>query len=140
MLRNRRVVVLAGPKANRFVLLDGDDNFSNRLGWEVALDVLGGFVLLRDFEDHAFHRALLRPFFGSDALRRDLVGMNHLIRDEVAALGGTSDAYRLAKRLALNIALAVFGGFAPRSGWREDLLGHRARARRRDGEAEPMAG
>ena len=114
LLRNRRVVVLAGPVANRFVLLDSDGNFSSRLGWEVALDVLGGFVLLRDFEDHALHRSLLRPHFAADALRRDLACMNGLIRDEVAALGGPADAYRLAKRLALNIALAVFGGFAPR--------------------------
>ncbi|MCY4011171.1 MAG: cytochrome P450 [Gammaproteobacteria bacterium] len=113
LLRNRRVVVLAGQAANRYVLLDSDGNFSSRLGWEVALDVLGGFVLLRDFEDHALHRTLLRPFFAADALRRDLVCINGLIRDEVTALGGAADAYRLAKRLALDIALAVFGGFEP---------------------------
>ncbi|MCY3811063.1 MAG: cytochrome P450 [Gammaproteobacteria bacterium] len=116
LLRNRRVVVLAGPAANRFVLLDGDGNFSSRLGWEVALDVLRGFVLMRDFEDHALHRALLRPFFAPDALRRDLVCMNRLIRDEVAGLGGASDAYRLAKRLALHVGLAIFGGFRATQG------------------------
>lgn len=116
LLRNRRVVVLAGPAANRFVLLDSDGNFSSRLGWEVALDVLGGFVLLRDFEDHALHRALLRPFFAPDALRRDLVCMNRVIRDEVARLDGAADAYRLAKQLALNIGLAVFAGVTPMQG------------------------
>ena len=112
LLRNRRIVVLAGPAANRHVLLDADGNFSSRLGWEVALDFFSGFVLLRDFEDHAFHRGLLRPFFKPDALRSDLVCMNRMIATEVAGLAGSSDAYRLAKRLALDIGLAVFGGFA----------------------------
>ncbi|MYB39195.1 MAG: cytochrome P450 [Gammaproteobacteria bacterium] len=112
MLRNRRVIVLAGAAANRLVLLDADSNFSSRLGWEATLDFLSGFVLLRDFEDHAFHRDLLRPFFKADALRRDLVSMNRVIRREVNGLAGTSDGYRLAKRLALDIALAVFAGFS----------------------------
>lgn len=112
VLRNRRVVVLAGPAANRHVLLDADGNFSTRLGWEVALDFFSGFVLLRDFEDHDFHRDLLRPFFKPDALRGALDCMNHVIANEVAALAGSADAYRLAKRLALDIGLSVFGGFA----------------------------
>ena len=116
VLRNRRVVVLAGPAANRLVLLDTDGNFSSRLGWEVALDFFGGFVLLRDFEDHAFHRDLLRPFFKPDALRRDLVCMNRVIRNEVANLSGSADAYRLTKRMALRVGLAVFGGFASAQG------------------------
>ena len=116
LMRNRRVVVLAGPAANRLVLLDTDKNFSNRLGWEAALDFFSGFVLLRDFEDHAFHRSLLRPFFETDALRRDLVCMNRVTRNEIASLAGSSDAYRFAKRLALDIGLAVFRGFAPGQG------------------------
>lgn len=116
LMRDRRVVVLAGPAANRLVLLDTAKNFSNRLGWEAALDFFSGFVLLRDFEDHAFHRSLLRPFFEPDALRRDLVCMNRVIRDEIAGLAGSSDAYRLSKRLALDISLEVFGGFASARG------------------------
>ena len=112
VLRNRRVVVLAGPAANRHVLLDADGNFSTRLGWEVALDFFSGFVLLRDFEDHDFHRDLLRPFFKPDALRDALDGMNRLVADEVAVLSGSTDAYRLTKGLALDIGLSVFGGFA----------------------------
>ena len=116
MLRNRRVVVLAGPSANRLVLLDADDNLSSRFGWDAALDFFSGFVLLRDFEDHAFHRDLLRPFFKPEALARDLVCMNRVIGNEISSLAGSTDAYRLAKRLALDIALAVFGGFASAQG------------------------
>ena len=116
VLRNRRVVVLAGPAANRLVLIDTDGNFSNRLGWEVALDFFSGFVLLRDFEDHALHRNLLRPFFKPDALRRDLACMHRVIRNETASLGGSADACRLPKRIALDIDLAVFGGFASAQG------------------------
>ena len=36
VFRNRRQVVLTGPAANRLVLLDPDDNFSSRRGWEVT--------------------------------------------------------------------------------------------------------
>ena len=111
LLRNRRVVVLAGAAANRFVLMDKGGNFSSRLGWEVVLDFFGGFVLLRDFEDHAVHRAMLRPFFGPNALRSDLACVNRVIRAEVAGLGGLTDVYRLAKQLALDVGLAVFAGF-----------------------------
>ena len=139
VLRNRRVVVLAGPAANRHVLLDADGNSSTRLGWEVALDFFSGFVLLRDFEDHDFHRDLLRPFFKPDALRDALDGMNRLVADEVAVLSGSADAYRLTKGLALDIGLSVFGGLASNQSSEAILLGHRACSRWSDGAPESAA-
>ena len=116
VLFNRRVVVLAGPQANRMVLLDPERNFSSRMGWEVMLDFFGGFLLLRDFEDHRVHRRLLAGLFKPAALHRHLECMRPIIRNAMARFEGEPDAYRLAKRLALDIGLHVFAGFAPAPG------------------------
>lgn len=113
VLFNRRVVVLSGPQANRLVLLDPERNFSSRLGWEVMLDFFGGFLLLRDFEDHRVHRRLLTGLFKPAALQRYLESMQPIIRNAMAGFDGEPDACRLAKRLALDIGLHVFAGFAP---------------------------
>ncbi len=113
VLFNRRVVVLAGPRANRMVLLDPERNFSSRMGWEVMLDFFGGFLMLRDFEDHRFHRRILTGLFKPSALQRHLESMQPIIRDAMAGFDGEPDAYRLAKRLTLDIGLQVFAGFAP---------------------------
>ena len=113
VLFNRRVVVLAGPAANRLVLLDPESNFSSRMGWEVMLDFFGGFLMLRDFEDHRMHRRLMTGFFKPAALRRYLDAMLPIIRNATPGFDGQPDAYRLARRLALDIGLQVFAGFAP---------------------------
>ena len=112
VLFNRRVVVLAGPAANRLVLLDPDRNFSSRMGWEVMLDFFGGFLLLRDFEDHRVHRRLMTDLFKPAALRRYLDSMHPIIRNAMAGFDSQPDAYRLARRLALDIGLQVFADFA----------------------------
>ena len=105
--------MLAGPAANRLVLLDPDRNFSSRMGWEVTLDFFGGFLLLRDFEDHRVHRRLMTDLFKPAALRRYLDSMHPIIRNAMAGFDNQPDAYRLARRLALDIGLQVFAGFAP---------------------------
>ena len=116
LLFNRRVVVLAGPAANRLVLLDAERNFSTRMGWEVILDFFGGFLMLRDFEDHRIHRRLLTGLFKPDALRRYLASMQPIIRRTVSSLDGEPDAYPLARRLALDIGLQVFADVEPTPG------------------------
>ena len=116
VLFNRRVVVLSGPAANRLVLLDPESNFSSRMGWEVVLDFFGGFLMLRDFEDHRLHRRLLTGLFKPDALRRYLASMQPIIRRTVASLDGEPDVYPLARRLALDIGLQVFADVKPEPG------------------------
>ena len=114
-LFNRRVVVLCGPAANRLVLLDPEGNFSSRMGWEVMVDFFGGFLMLRDFADHRMHRRLMTDFFKPAALRRYLDAMLPIIRKATPSFDGQPDAYRLARRLSLDIGLQVFAGFAPTS-------------------------
>ena len=113
VLRNRRQVVLCGPQANRLVLLDPDDNFSARWGWEVVHDYFPGMVLLRDFADHRQHRRIMTPLFKPDALGHYLAQMDPIIRESVETWGDTIDVYRAQKQLTLDIALRVFCGFGP---------------------------
>ena len=111
VLGNRRQVILAGPAANRLVLLDADDNFSSRWGWEVLSTHFPGMVLLRDFADHRLHRRLMAPLFKPAALRRHLIQMDPIIRESIRTWPDAVDIYRECKRLTLEMALRVFGGF-----------------------------
>ena len=113
VLRNRRHVVLAGPAANRLVLLDPDDNFSSRWGWEVVQAYFPGMVLLRDFADHRPQRRMMTPLFRPAALQRYLGEMVPIIGESVRMWPEVVDIYSAIKRLALEVALRVFGGFAP---------------------------
>ena len=112
-LFNRRVVVLLGVQANRTVLLDPADNFSSRWGWEVMMDFFGRNLLLRDFEDHRVHRRLLTGLFKPPALGRYLNVMKPMIRAAMVDVDVRLDAYRFARRLALDIGLEVFAGYPP---------------------------
>ena len=113
VLRNRRQVVLTGPAANRLVLLDPEDNFSARWGWEVVHAYFPDMVLLRDFADHRQHRRMMTPLFKPAALRRYLARMDPIVRDSIGAWPETVDAYAILKRLTLDVALRVFAGFEP---------------------------
>ena len=68
LFRNLRAVMLVGPQANETVLLDKQNNFSSRLGWEVLLELFGRNVLVRDFADHRQHRQLMTHVFKPKAL------------------------------------------------------------------------
>lgn len=116
LLGNRRQVILAGPAANRLVLLDADDNFSSRWGWWEGVGAyFPGMVLLRDFADHRLHRRLMTPLFKPAALRRHLVQMDPIIQESIRTWPDAVDIYREQKRLTLEVALWVFGGFEGRA-------------------------
>ncbi len=125
VLRNRRHVVLAGPAANRLVLLDPDDRFSSRRGWEVVDAYFPGFVLLRDFADHRQHRRMMTPLFKPEALQRYLAEMQPVVGESVRTWPETVDIYPAMKRLTLEVALRVFAGFGPGSAG-EAVYGHLA--------------
>ena len=70
-------------------------------------------VLLRDFADHRHHRRLMTPLFKPGALRDYLAKLNSIVGESMQEWNGSVDIYRVQKRLALDVALCVFGGFAP---------------------------
>lgn len=113
LFRNQRAVMMVGPRANELVLIDREDNFSSRWGWEVLHAFFGRNVLVRDFEDHKQHRRLMTPVFKPSALSAYLAQMNHLIERSIADYQGRVDVYRRTKQLAMDIAIKVFAGIHP---------------------------
>ncbi len=93
------------------VLFDRMGRFSARLGWErVLADLFPRGLMLRDAEDHRWHRRLMLPAFRREALARYLQAMSPRIDAAVAQWGaaGNLKFYPAIKRLTLAIAADVF--------------------------------
>lgn len=109
----QRGVNLAGPDANQLVLQDRDKNFSSRMGWDSALGLLfPRGLMLRDFDDHRFHRRIMQEAFRKDALASYMDMMHPVIEKGVAEWGPTGRMlfYPAIKKLTLDIASVVFMG------------------------------
>ncbi|MCA9608094.1 MAG: cytochrome P450 [Myxococcales bacterium] len=106
-------VVLLGEEALELVLRDRDQIFSSRLGWSVTLERLfPNGLMLRDFEDHRFHRRIMQAAFKTAALVDYLDGMNARIA-EALPTWGRADGFRFyphLKQLTLDNAASVFLG------------------------------
>ena len=106
-----RRVNLISADGNEFVLLDRAGNFSAYLGWEPVLGQLfQRGLMLRDGDDHRYHRRLMQPAFRKEALAGYLGRMNARIGPTVQAwlAKGSFKFYPAVKRLTLEIAADVF--------------------------------
>ena len=106
-------VYLMSAQANEMVLFDRGNRFSAKLGWErVLADLFPRGLMLRDAEDHRWHRRLMLPAFRKEALARYLEAMSPRIESSVAQWGAADDIqfYPAIKRLTLAIAADVFLG------------------------------
>ena len=107
----QRRISLISAEANEFVLLDRAGNFSAYLGWEPVLGSLfQRGLMLRDGDDHRYHRRLMQPAFRKEALAGYLVRMNRLIGPAVSEWlsRGQLKFYPSVKRLTLEIAADIF--------------------------------
>ncbi|MEV6275353.1 cytochrome P450 [Nocardia sp. NPDC051832] len=109
----RPVVSVGSPAALEAVLLDRGKVFSAQRGWEFLIGpFFHGGLLLRDFDEHLFHRRIMQQAF----TRPRLVGYLDLttprIAQGVAAWEPSRNfhAYSAIKRLLLEQATAVFAG------------------------------
>lgn len=112
-----RMIQLNGPDANQLVLQDKEQAFSNREGWEFFI---GPFfrngVMLRDFDDHRFHRRILQQAFKKPSLVQDLQSMQPLIARHIAGwgrhafIGNSMLAYPAVKAMTLDIGADIFCG------------------------------
>ena len=109
----RESVYLMSAQSNEAVLFDRTGRFSAKLGWErVLADLFPRGLMLRDAEDHRWHRRLMLPAFRHEALERYLAQMSPRIESSVAQWGAQGDLkfYPAIKRLTLAIAADVFLG------------------------------
>ena len=111
------MVSLFGPDANRMLLLDRDEIFSAHRSWHMIMGrIFTNGLLLRDGEDHRYHRRLLREAFRTPALESYLDGMNALIEETVDAWSrheGEFLAFEQIKDMALEMACRTFLGLPP---------------------------
>ncbi len=109
----QKSVDLFGPEANEFVLRDRERNFSSRYGWDKALGRLfPRGLMLRDFDDHRFHRRIMQEAFRKEALAGYVDMMNPEIDSGIAGWAdeGELHFYPAIKKLTLDMAARVFMG------------------------------
>ena len=110
---NSKVIHLLSPDGNEFVLLDRDKNFSSRLAWNMNLKHLfPNGLMLRDGEDHRFHRRLMGAPFKSSALSTYVDRMNPNIESNIHNWGDNTEFlfYPAIKQLTLDLAANIFLG------------------------------
>lgn len=109
----QRSIYLVGPDANEFVLKDADKNFSNKLAWDTILDKLfPNGLMLRDFDNHRFHRRLLQEAFKKPVLEAYAARMNPVFAAGLKRWpqSGYFDFFTTVKSLLLDTATAIFLG------------------------------
>ena len=77
---NEDVLLFLTPSATKQIFLDPDDNFSSKHGWEFSIGpTFENGLMLRDFDDHKYHRSLLQNSFRRDALDKYI----HIIQPRI---------------------------------------------------------
>ncbi|HEY0627448.1 MAG TPA: cytochrome P450 [Allosphingosinicella sp.] len=120
-------VQLVGPEANEFVLFDREGNFSSYGGWKPVFGRhFDGGLLLRDGDDHQWHRKLVAYAFKQEQLQAYL----DIFSDNMKVLlkrwsERVLESYELAQELTFANGYAAFLGRDARFATRNDLLAFR---------------
>ncbi len=107
----QEIAVLGSPDVVRDALMDREQAFSSRAGWDHAIgELFRDGLMLRDFDDHRFHRRIMQTAFRAEALRRYLDMMEPLIEQGLEGWGPSLHFYPAIKKLTLDVAAEVFLG------------------------------
>lgn len=109
----QKFVVALGPEFIQQLMLDSRQSFSARMGYDAPLgDFFAGGLLMRDFEEHKFHRRIMQTAFKIDAMRSYVSLMHPIIDREMTRWGQAADFqfYPNIKTLLLDIGARVFLG------------------------------
>jgi cytochrome P450 len=109
----QKFVVALGPEFIQQLMLDSDRSFSARMGYDSPLgDFFAGGLLMRDFDEHKFHRRIMQTAFKIDAMRT-YVDLMHPIIDRQVGHWGDIPAFHFypnIKTLLLDVGAKVFLG------------------------------
>lgn len=109
----QKFVVALGPDFIQQLMLDSDRSFSARMGYDTPLgDFFAGGLLMRDFDEHKFHRRIMQTAFKIDAMRT-YVDLMHPIIDRQVGHWGDIPAFHFyphIKTLLLDVGAKVFLG------------------------------
>ena len=109
----QKLVLALGPEFIQQLTLDGKQQFSARMGYRGPLgDFFAGGLLMRDFEEHKFHRRIMQTAFKIDAMRSYIDLMHPIIDRELNTWRDDSRFlfYPNIKTLLLDIGAKVFLG------------------------------
>lgn len=109
----QKMVVALGPEYIQQLMLDREQSFSARMGYDAPLgDFFAGGLLVRDFAEHKFHRRVMQTAFKTDAMRSYVEQMHPIIDEQMEAWSTLEDFqfYPHIKTLLLDIGARVFLG------------------------------
>ena len=109
-------VMLLGPEANKLVLQNQGQQFSNYLAWEHTFrNLFDNNLLERDFSDHKSLRKILQVAFKREAIEGHIELMNPLLKRGISTLpnGQTIKSMDFVKELLLAAGSNVFLGVEP---------------------------
>lgn len=108
---NEDVLLFLTPSATKKIFLDPNDNFSSKHGWEFSIGpTFENGLMLRDFDDHKYHRSLLQNSFRRDALENYLQIIQPRINSWVEHVKQKKEfyLYKSIKQLMFNVAVELF--------------------------------
>lgn len=106
-----RPVIFAHPDALGQIFADDGDHLSTAAGWKPFFGrLLPGGLLLRDHNDHRYHRSLMQSAFSPAALRAHVGVMQARIGPLLDGWGGEIVAVPAFRQLTLELAGALFLG------------------------------
>ena len=89
----QKFAVALGPEFIQQLMLDTKQSFSARMGYNTPLgDFFAGGLLMRDFDEHKFHRRIMQTAFKIDAMRSYVELMHPIIDRELSSWGQTANS------------------------------------------------
>jgi retinoid hydroxylase len=108
-----KAACLIGPAANHFVLQNGADKLSSRLGNKSLEPILSkDFVLLQDGEEHRTNRKIILPVFHRQAIASYFDTIQSVVTDTIADWDelGTIALGTELRKLTLTVVVKIFLG------------------------------
>lgn len=109
------VVHLYGADAHRLALVNQGQVFSNKKAWDMVIGrIFPNGLMLRDGDDHRYHRRLMQAGFKNKAMRRYMLEMVPQVERVVADWPLRPDepvhVYPAIKKMTLDLAATIFLG------------------------------
>jgi cytochrome P450 len=109
------LVRLYGADAHRLTLVNEGQVFSNKKAWDMVIGrIFPNGLMLRDGDDHRYHRRLMQAGFKSKVMQRYMVEMEPQIRHAVSnwplPTKGPLLAFPTFKKMTLDLAASIFLG------------------------------
>lgn len=112
-LTGQNMVWALGPDYNRELVMDPQQVFSARMGYDTVLgDFFAGGLLVRDFAEHKFHRRIMQTAFKTSSMQHYIHDVNQLASAAVRDWPRQPQFrfYTQIKSLLLEIGARVFVG------------------------------